>query len=160
MGSRIAILFLLAGCTTAPHDADEPLLVSGQSYRGVILPLSAMQGETYPGAESYWVPSLEQVRAMERRLPSFLVREKPEPDPELGTKVGQYYRQYVGITINGRRLIYGNFIHNTAWKESLEDGVDYHRHLMLVDDGGSAFFQVEYDVETKAFVDLAINGVA
>jgi len=157
MGSRIAILFILAGCATVPHDPDEPVLVSGQGYRGVILPLSATQEELYLGAESYWVPSAEQVRAMEERLPSFLLREKQD---ELSGKVALYYRQYIGITINGRRLIYGNFIHNTAWKESLEDGVDYHRHMMMVDDGGAWFFQVEYDVETEAFVELGINGVA
>ena len=160
MGSRIAILFLFAGCATAPHDPDEPVLVSGQGYRGVILPLSATREELSLGAESYWVPSAGQVRAMEERLPSFLLREKPEPDPELWGKVALYYRQYIGITINGRRLIYGNFIHNTAWKESLEDGVDYHRHMMMVEDGGPDFFQVEYDVETGAFVGLGINGVA
>ena len=160
MGSRLAVLFLIAGCAASPRDPGEPVLVSGQGYRGVILPFNAMQGETYLDAESYWAPSAEQVRAMEERLPRFLLGEKPESDPELGTKVAEYYRQYVGITINGRRLIYGNFVHNTAWRESLEDGIDYHRQLMLVDDGGSWFFQVEYDVERRAFIELWINGVA
>jgi len=67
-------------------------------------------------------------------------------DPE------DFYMQYIGIVVKGKRLIYINafaFEEPPSWKE----------HAVITCDGG-VDWGVLYDPETGKFSDLAINGVA
>jgi hypothetical protein len=71
-----------------------------------------------------------------------------------------YYRQYVGITIQGRKYIYIN-----AFRASI---ADVRRSLrdpskqkpVIACDGGEGFWGALYDPETRQFSELAFNGVA
>lgn len=70
--------------------------------------------------------------------------------------VRDYYRQYVGIVVNGRKLIY---ISAFAMRLA-EHGYDWWRRKpALACVGGEAFGGVLYDPLSKAFSQLAFNGV-
>jgi hypothetical protein len=65
----------------------------------------------------------------------------------------KYYRQYVGIVVKDRRLIYINAFCDeqppSGWRERVVD----------VCDGGCSWGAV-YDVTTGDFADLEMNGIA
>ena len=64
----------------------------------------------------------------------------------------EFYMQYVGIIIDGKKLIYIN-----AFSESNPDEV-WKKSAVNICDGGNAW-GVLYNPETKKFYDLAINGI-
>src|SRR5207245_9152354 len=55
----------------------------------------------------FWNPSPEQIQKLELLLPKY-VRYGAGRKPGIPDDV-EYHRQYVGIVVNGKRLIYGNF---------------------------------------------------
>jgi hypothetical protein len=78
------------------------------------------------------------------KLTSAPTREK---DPR------QYYRQYVGVVVAGRKLIYVNGICEkppSYWRRALVD----------VCDGGACYWGVLYDPSTGEFSQFEMNGVA
>ena len=63
----------------------------------------------------------------------------------------------MGIVRNGRRYIYGNYFpRSDAGLVPLNDPT----RLVLICDGGPAYFGVEYDVQRRRVTHLAFNGVA
>jgi len=69
----------------------------------------------------------------------------------------QYHRQYVGFTKGGKRYIYGNFYALPLGFSAVQDeAVD----PILVCDGGRHFWGIVFAIDSKSFLDLAINGVA
>ena len=65
----------------------------------------------------------------------------------------QYYRQYVGVVVGGRKLIYVNGIcvkPPSYWTRKLEN----------VCDGGACFWGVLYDPASGEFSHFEMNGVA
>jgi len=112
-----------------------------------------------PTASEFWAPSLEDVLEAERRLPTFLtqatcrVRLKPP---------AEYFRQYVGMTIGGRRLLYLNAVHAdiVTLHSDGPHALDWHSKAIVVCDGGEAFWGVEYDLGARSFGNLQCNGYA
>ena len=120
----------------------------------------------------FWSPSLAEVAKLEARLPDYLraeldpplppkrgPRRKTTPKPPQPTKVPlwkrafAYQRQYVGLMKDGHHLIWANFFCRPV-------RADWRHEPVVVDDGGDCFFQVEYDVDTGKFSNLAVNGKA
>jgi hypothetical protein len=95
--------------------------------------------QTPKGAE-FWEPTSKQVSDAERNLRTFLANTPPKESPNLGRKLSLYNRQYVGLKVNGQRIIWGNFYCDSARKPLNCEPVRF-------EDGGDCFFQVEYDVE-------------
>jgi hypothetical protein len=135
-----------------------PLAIGGQSLKSVILPssevkeISQLCSRNSPIIEGSWNPSVEDVYAMEARLanieklPSGKMWRGRIQHPE------QFFRQYVGVIVNGHRAIYIN---------AFPSGTTYwHSHLVSVCDGGASFWGVLYDVGTRTFSQLEVNGVA
>lgn len=104
----------------------------------------------------YWTPTEENVLAVEKELASYL-QENPDQFYETGTpvweKLDEYNRQYIGIILDGKQIIYANY-----FCDSVE--TNWRKDFVFVMDGGDCFFQFKYDVETAEFFDLQINGVA
>ena len=67
---------------------------------------------------------------------------------------GIYFRQYFGVIIGGRKLVYVNGVGRRG-----ADG-SWRTSAFSVCDGGSEFWGVLYDPETRTFSDLAFNGSA
>jgi hypothetical protein len=69
--------------------------------------------------------------------------------------LSQYYRQYLGVT-GGR----GNrIIHVIGFVEPSSD-IDWRHEAYLVEDGGTAVFEVDYSVKDRKFGPLRFHGAA
>jgi hypothetical protein len=66
---------------------------------------------------------------------------------------GNYFRQYAGITILGRKFIYINAAKSINNRLKWRNGGS-----MIVCDGGDSYWGVLYDPATREFSELAFNG--
>lgn len=136
------------------------LSFSGFSYSqrqepSVVLPSASaksfMNACSRPGLSKFdatWQPSEDDIRTMESRLSHVsLLHEQNRVKIE---HPGQYFRQYVGIIVGKRKVIYINAF--------CKDITGWHKHSVDACDGGSCFWGVLYDSETHEFSDLHING--
>jgi hypothetical protein len=67
------------------------------------------------------------------------------------TRAPESYRQYLGVVIGGRRLIYVNVFPrrpSTGWRT----------HFVRVCDGGAAFWGVLFDPQARRFFSPQFNG--
>lgn len=148
------LLLSLAGCSVFPAPAGFQA-VETAGFEGVIVP--AAEAEAFllafygAGASGYWTPGREDVLQLEERLPAFL-QTSPDPrSPDLWQKLARYKRQYVGVIENGTRKIFVSAFCDTM-------GVDWKREPVAVADGGDCFFEVQYEPDSGAFVDLYVHG--
>jgi hypothetical protein len=85
----------------------------------------------------------------------------------------QYYRQYIGLTIGQRQLIYVNGFHSSYFDleqtfDSLRaargvptrDPSRWRANFVGMCDGYTGFFGVLYDPATGAFEHFSFNGIA
>jgi len=68
----------------------------------------------------------------------------------------RYYRQYVGIVVGERKLIYLNAFCEKVVKQS----GDWRKNPVDVCDGGDCFWSAVYDTSSGEFSDLQVNGIA
>lgn len=68
-----------------------------------------------------------------------------------------YFRQYVGITIRGKRYVYINAFRNFTGERN-EDSDDWKKKAVIGCDGGNFFWGALYDPQTREFSDLSANG--
>jgi len=123
-----------------------------------ILPVNAGQSllrqcsrETPDNVSQFWNPSFEQIKKLEGLLPKY-VRDGAARKPTVRDGV-EYHRQYVGIVVRGKRLIYGNF-----YPASVSDGFDEKSTPVIVCDGGASFWGIVFEPESSVFLDLEVNG--
>ncbi len=127
-----------AGAFILPVNAGESLL--RQCSRG-----------TPANVSQFWNPSPEQIRKLESLLPQY-VRSGSERNPNIPHNV-EYHRQYVGIVVDGKRLIYGNF-----YPASVSDLFDEKSMPVVVCDGSASFWGIVFEPDSSAFLDLQVNG--
>jgi hypothetical protein len=139
----------LGGSTHAaqlPHDA---AVLPGRMVSAILHQCSR---NAPTAGESTWQPGADDVLTLERALPTALVAQAAKGDPDWSKAPTGWRRQYVGIVLNGRRLIYGNFfprqIEASSWRA----------YPQIVCDGGPNFFGVVYDADARRIIDLAFNG--
>ena len=112
----------------------------------------------------YWLPQAAQIVELERRLPDLLDREIHRivrtNDPH-GPQMPNYLRQYAGLVIGGRKIIYVNgfLADQTRPGDGLVRKTDWRSRPVSVCDGYINYFGVEYDPETRDFAHLAFNGI-
>lgn len=148
-----SVAFLLA-CLLGPDagvviaQAEEGyVLVKGEGLEGVIFPACA--GFTLDGTTAtYWTPTKEEVLRAESRIPAFLKAKAPR----LTRPLARYKRQYVGLVVGGKKRVLCNFF--------LTSPPQWQRRPVVVEDGGEAFFHLEYDLESDQCLNLQINGEA
>lgn len=105
-------------------------------------------------ADDFWTPSADDILKLEEGLAEYLSRNSGafSSQPPAWERLDEYRRQYLGYEIGGKKIIYGNFFC------SQED--QWRGELILVMDGGDCYFQVEYDVASREFIKLLVNGEA
>ena len=147
---------MLVGCVTLLFAG----ALSAQEKRpSVVLPPSGAQAvnrlcsRSGPGRiDSGWVPEARDVEKLEARLGEVKLESSGSARTTIPNPFS-FYRQYVGIVVNGRRLIYINAfardLVSQTWKTRLVD----------VCDGGPAFWGVLFDPVASKFFDLQTNGV-
>lgn len=116
-----------------------------------------MLGWLFPGNAEYWSPTEADVRTVEDGLPAYLQENESAfymTETLIWERLDEYNRQYIGIVLDGRKVIYASFLcqggANTEWKES----------FVLVADGGACYFQFKYVPSTGEYYDLSVNGEA
>jgi len=145
----VLVVLTLLGCAAPPRAGP----VAGEGYRGCVL--APRDGYRFAlNCDAVWLPSAAQIAAAERGLAAFVADE----EPELARKLPSYYRQYLGIVRDGRRLIYINVMHQESLTEDPE--IDPTKELIFVSDGGDWYFQLEYDVATGRYLEFGVNGEA
>jgi hypothetical protein len=131
------------------------------SERAVLLPVDQARNilkqcsrQTPDGVDGTWAVPPAVLAQLERDLPklsahvsnTFFSNGKSVSDP------GSFYRQYVGITVRGKRFIYINAFRSTdsnmLWREK----------PVVVCDGGKSFWGVLYAPKTRQFSDLEFSG--
>lgn len=114
-----------------------------------------------------WVPSEALVAEFEVGLVQFLDLISNDSNNQTGeynaeklqfvlANLKNYKRQYIGKIIDGRKVIYCNFL--TLLDDHMRD--NWLKNYLVILDGGAYFFDVMYDVQTKVFFELMINGEA
>ncbi len=106
-----------------------------------------------------WEPSEQDIELLESNIshvadikflnPDYKGSQIPHPE--------EYLRQYFGVFINGRKLIYVNAL---CEKYGVKYAQYWRERFVDVYDGGSCFWHVRYDPATKKFSELMVNGVA
>ena len=162
-----AILILAAAATARAEDAQQSHFLPDT---GAIFPVATARDlaeqcsrEAPENIEGTWTPSQKQIAALEPKLEELLAQslaQKKQRGDRYVPAVSDYYRQYAGYVIGGRKIIYINGFDKRIVQSSAEHGLDWHVTPVRVCDGGNAFFGVEYDVEVKRFGKLAFNGLA
>lgn len=104
----------------------------------------------------YWTPAEEDVIALQTGLASFL-EENPDrfnvPDTPVWERLDEYNAQYTGLVLDGKRIIYANYLCDGAQLE-------WQERFVFVADGGDCFFQFQFDVDTGEYFGLQVNGNA
>lgn len=165
------------------------MLFGCAAFAGSLPALNAADGTVFPAeharellgqcsravpqnVDGTWVPVAAQIRELEARLPQALAdafARKGTSEYQGGRNVvrQRYGRQYGGLVVHGRRIIYVNAFYYSfidAYHESPSDlgafkrGLDWHRTTVGVCDGGENFWGVEYDPATGIFSHFAFNG--
>ena len=129
--------------------------------RSVVLPPSAVEAvldlcsRAGPvDIEGTWLVPASVVEQLEADLYK-VSRMRSDECCLLGARVrkpGEFYRQYVGIVIEGRELVYVNAF---AWPEP-----GWEERAVKICDGDWDLWGVLYDPETRRFSQLAFNGSA
>jgi hypothetical protein len=114
-----------------------------------------------PRFEKTWLPTQADVQALESRLDRIssslsvgLIPQKRIENPS------RYYRQYVGIVVGDRKLIYLNAFCNKPEDVVVRHGEDWRQSPIDVCDGGDCFWSAVYDPLSGEFTDLQVNGIA
>jgi hypothetical protein len=107
-----------------------------------------------PRISGTWQPTEPQIRQLEADFRSLEGRKSEACcNPGVNLKDPEhYYRQYVGVVRDGRRLIYIN-----AFREPAPP--DWRTMPVVVCDGGDGHWGVLYDPALRSFSQLAFNGI-
>jgi hypothetical protein len=115
-------------------------------------------------ADDFWTPAAADVGALEELLPDYIREETARrtarkvaaglPSDKAAVPLWQrapsYHRQYVGLVISHRRIIFGNFFCD-------DPPIDWRRHAVASNGGGDAVFSVMYDVEERRLFAFYVN---
>lgn len=154
----VALGMFLSGCDAAAALPPGAAILPGEQ---VPVMLRQCSREAPEAGEASWQPGEADIAALEAALPAAL-RDRPEtrgdysPAFDWSRAPEGWGRQYVGIVRGGRRFVYGNFHPRRLYRD--DPIADWRTHPVIICDGGSVFFGVEYDVEAGRFTHLAFNG--
>jgi hypothetical protein len=177
LGMVVAALVIgVEGCKAAAGNrasGDEGRL---HAEMGSVLSQSAVPGlladcsQGEPKGIEYWAPTREDLDALERGLQPVLQEAIRRASPGDGAplKAEDYYRQYVGIIRNGKRLIHVSGFHRDYARSvagihsqgASGDTLRWRTVPISACDGGTMFFSVEYDPRKHSFTRVRFNGRA
>lgn len=107
--------------------------------------LNQCSRETVSPVQGYWRPTPRMIAELEQRLQTLLTYEsRLEP-------LRSYIGQYAGVASGGRRVIYASFL-----LQPLD--VPWQEQVVVMCDGGNRAWGIDYDVATKTFGELRVNG--
>lgn len=122
-------------------------------------------------SEAVWTPSGDEIASLESGLLDVLENRLMAYGAH-DTTPTDYYRQYAGVIVDGRRIVCVNGFHRIHLedKERLRRDLaargierewsDWRDSPVVILDGGLIMFGVEYDVERRTFWNFSFNGTA
>jgi hypothetical protein len=137
-------------CSTVSLQADHSAVIPAQNAR--LMKLCSRPGPSFDHA---WEPSAAQIADLEADLP-MLASQTARGCCLNGfriTDLASSWRQYLGVVVNGKRLIYINGF------SAEKPGEHWKTEPVIICDGGGAAWGALYDPATRRFSDLALNGV-
>jgi hypothetical protein len=96
------------------EDPDES--ITGVILPGELLPMIVPQCSrpTMSEQDKSWMPSLKLIRELESLLPGYIKTKNIDLGPE---GLARFYRQYLGVYVDGKKYIYVNAFSKTSVKE-------------------------------------------
>jgi hypothetical protein len=117
-----------------------------------------------PAMTGHWTPDPETIRDLEGPLAVELERALAQEvkDASRRPAANEYYRQYIGIQIGRRRVVYINGFHERHLElvagATPASASDWTTRLVNVCDGGSLYFGAEYEPATRRVSNIYFNG--
>jgi hypothetical protein len=130
-------------------------VVKTDKSEGVVFPKSAAKtlvAGQVKSVKKYFTPKKKDIEKLETKLAQYLKENPPEKAPDLHGKLSEYKRQYAGITVEKKKRIYVNLFRDPKNKHE-----NWQRRSVIVKDGGTDYFEIQYDIETGTFSDLNIH---
>ncbi len=115
--------------------------------------------EIMPGKR--FTPTKEEIFEAEKALKSKLKEanrnlENQYNSPIIHRNLKKYKRQYFGfINDKGEKILYIN----SLWKKN-EEETKWLQQIIMVSDGGSHYWNIEFNLETDELINLSVNGPA
>jgi hypothetical protein len=109
--------------------------------------------------QAIWTPDATTITQLESVLGGALQAAIDRAPESRRSKpvAGDYYRQYAGFVVSGKRIVYINGLHQQTIASSPRPG-DWKVTAANPCDGGMLFFGAEYDVETGKVLNILFNG--
>lgn len=104
-----------------------------------------------PEGPPYWTPSRDAIDSAEASLANYVRSSSHPAGRDISSNLVNYGRQYLGITVEGRRILVVNaFCAPLSFPERQTE-------LVVMQGGGECFFRASYDVARGRFVKLSVN---
>jgi hypothetical protein len=153
---------------TSMASGSKPTAHPEQENLSTVLPENAASTLAHPCSrsgpprfEKTWLPTQVDVQALESRLDRISSLSSVGLIPkERIVNPRRYYRQYVGIVLGNRKLIYLNAFCQKPDDVVVRQGGDWRQNPIDVCDGGDCFWSAVYDPVSGEFSDLQVNGIA
>jgi hypothetical protein len=125
-------------------------IVQEKEFRGVIFPEEKRTFQwLFDPATLYWTPDRAAILKAEDLIAAYLKRNAPV----IHKNLHKYLRQYAGVEIGNKRLVYINFF-------CQDHGVDWLNNEVIVKDGGDCYFQIKVDIGGEHCFNFRVNGEA
>jgi hypothetical protein len=111
------------------------------------------------GPRCRWVPSKAQTSKALEAIYTFLKTEitpdwRNRQRKDIQDQISSYHVQFVGTIIDGRKAIHCNFFQE-------EGGFNHDKYTyVLVLDGGTSYWRINYDIDKNKCFDFEVNGEA
>ena len=128
-----------------------PMEVINSQYHGYILPKNVVEVEEFRGKSYAEIElTLKDVEKTEKILSAYIKAN----NASIAKKLKSYKRQYIGLSSQGKKIVYINFFIPTD-KNYLEE---WDKELLITLDGGDNFFNIKVNIDDKFCFDFYING--
>lgn len=108
-----------------------------------------------PNSGEAWLPSMAEVQHVESKVTM----------PDGAQAMSAYVRYYAGITVEGRKVIYGVYLATGVVRDMKQDPragirIVTAREVPEIEDGGCSQVTVEFDVTSDSVTRIRCNGLA
>ena len=166
MLSRMTVAAIALGLGQVPAPQFNPDWGVIFPTRNVTLPIVQCSREVPKPIGGMWTPDQATIHRLDKVLAPVLQEaiDQERPLPSKRSTASSYYRQYFGLVVDGRQIIYINGFHETYLKlwVAASPGSRPNWRDKPVDacDGWTLFFGAEYDPATHTVQRIRFNGRA